>query len=205
MDETSPFVGSRCICGQVTLKYHSPAPVLHLHCCCADCRQAMEWIASIGGPPMKRAVTHIYYFRNDLALPDEHSLSRLYPVKLRDTGETTRLVTRCCHSLVAADHPYYEGNVFAVHPDLCVLSAPAISPLGRIFTAAWDQAHDGDMPEATAMLTDISIDWVAFDRVVKHPVGPRRGVSLQDILAQLPPPVDLGLAEGARLFPPARP
>lgn len=67
MSETRPAPESRCICGKVSLQFLQPGPVLHVHCCCADCRQAHEWVASNGGPPMKSAVTQAYYIENDIA------------------------------------------------------------------------------------------------------------------------------------------
>lgn len=96
---------ARCICGKVSLRFLRPAPVLHVHCCCADCRQGREWIAREGGPPITRAVTLVDYFVNDLAPVDSDALELLFTVKLRETGRTVRLVTRCCHSVVAIDHP----------------------------------------------------------------------------------------------------
>ena len=154
MSDTSQSAESRCICGKVRLEFLRPSPVLHVHCCCSDCRQGREWIASKGGPPVTQAVTMVYYFENDLAQVDPEALSLLFTVKLRENGRTTRLVTKCCHSILAIDHPYYDQNVVSVHSDACDLVAPQIKPLCRIFTEGWDAAHDGEMPSTTASLED---------------------------------------------------
>lgn len=193
---------SCCVCGMVKVRFLRPQPVLHVHCCCADCRQAMEWIAIQRGAPMKQAVIHAYYFENDLADLEQQALPLLYAVKLRESGRTTRLVTKCCHSVLALDHPYYDTNVVCVHSDLCDLHAPEIEPLGRIFSGGWDAAYDGEMPPATACLVESEAMWASFAGIVKRPVKGAQGVRLQDIFAQLPPPMILGLAERQRLLPP---
>jgi hypothetical protein len=152
---------------------------------------------------MKQAVTLVYYFENDLAPLDSEALSSLFSVKLRETGRTTRLITKCCHSILAIDHPYYEENVACVHADACELVAPHIDPLSRIFTNGWDEAYDGEMPSTTASLEDSEAMWEKFAGIVKRPVREAKGIKLQDILAQLPPPTILGLAEKICLRPPA--
>jgi len=203
MMDANQTAEAHCICGKVKLQFLRPLPVLHVHCCCGDCRQGREWVASEGGPSMKQAVTLIYYFENDLAPLDSEALSSLFSVKLREAGRTTRLITKCCHSILAIDHPYYEENVACVHSDACELVAPHIDPLSRIFTDGWDAAYDGEMPSTTASLEDSKAMWEKFAGIVKRPVREAKGIKLQDILAQLPPPTILGLAEKTRLLPPA--
>lgn len=205
MPDSTQSAESRCICGKVALKFLRPVPVLHVHCCCSDCRQGREWIASKGGPPLKQAVTLIYYFENDLAQVEPEALSLLIAIKLRENGRTTRLVTKCCYSILAIDHPYYDQNVVSVHSGACNLVAPHIAPLSRIFTGGWDVAHDGEMPSDTASLEDSETMWKMFASFVKRPVLDASGIKLQDIVAQLPAPTILGLTEGARLLPPADP
>lgn len=192
----------QCLCGRVRLRFLRPGPVLHVHCCCADCRQAMEWVASVGGPPMTNAVTFAYYFENDLAALEPESLRFLYAVKLREQGRTTRLVTRCCHSVLALEHPYYEQNVVCVHSNLCNMVAQPIKPLSRIFSSGWDSDYDGEMPPDTARLEDSEAKWKAFADIVKRTVDGRLGIRFQDILAMLPPAVILDLTEKQRLLPP---
>jgi hypothetical protein len=152
---------------------------------------------------MTQAVTIVYYFENDLARVDPEALSLLFTVKLRENGRTTRLVTKCCHSILAIDHPYYDQNVVSVHSDACNLIAPQIRPLSRIFTGGWDAAHDGEMPSITASLEDSGAMWERFASIVKRPVLEGKGIKLQDIIAQLPSTTILGLTEKVRLLPPA--
>jgi hypothetical protein len=151
---------------------------------------------------MRQAFTLLYYFENDLAQLESHALSLLFTVKLRENGRTTRLVTKCCHSTLAIDHPYYEGNVICVHADACNLVAPHIQPLCRIFTKDWDTSYDGEMPSATASLEDSEAMWKKFAGFIKRPVRETKGIRLQDIFAQLPPATNLDLTEKARLLPP---
>jgi len=74
--------------------------------------------------------------------------------------------------------------------------------LSRIFSGGWDAEYDGEMPSKTASLEDSNAKWDAFASIVKRPVSEAKGTRLQEILAQLPPPAILGLAEKMRLLPP---
>lgn len=190
MSNTTQIGESRCVCGKVKLRFLKPKPVLHVHCCCRDCRQGREWIASNGGPS-KQPVSLIYYFENDLAQLEPDALGLLFTVKLREDGRTTRLVTKCCHSVLAIDHPYYDKNVICVHADACNLVAPHIEPLCRIFTRDWDAACHGDMPPITASLEESEAKWKEFASFIKRAVSDAMGITLQDILAQLPPATSL--------------
>jgi hypothetical protein len=202
MAVATPTAESRCTCGKARLQFLRPVPVLHVHCCCISCRQGRDWVASQGGPPVKQGATLVYYFENDLAPLEPNVLSLLHAAKLRESGRTTRLITKCCHSVLALDHPYYEENVVCVHADVCDLVAPRIEPLCRIYSTDWDGARDGDMPSATAALEDSEGMRRLFAGCIKRPVTRREGIKLQEILAQLPPPTSLGLAEDVRLLPP---
>jgi hypothetical protein len=147
---------------------------------------------------MRRGPTMVYYFTNDLAPLEPHALPLLFTVKLRENGLTTRLVTKCCHSALAIDHPFYDENVVCVHADTCNLVAPTIQPLRRLFSADWDLAYDGEMPSATAALEDSEAMREKFAGIIKTPVKRAVGIKLQEILAQLPPPIVVGLAENVR-------
>jgi hypothetical protein len=193
---------SRCICGKVKLQFLRAMPVLHVHCCCSDCRQGREWLASMGGPPLRQASTELYYFENNLAPVEPHALSLLFTAKLRENGRTTRLVTQCCYSMLAIDHPYYEKNVVCVHANACDLVAPRVEPLGRIFSRDWDTAYDGEMPPAIARLEESETMWKEFAGVIKRPRTGAQGIRLQDIFTLLPPTKDLRLQEKVRLLPP---
>ena len=204
MSDANQPAESRCICGEVKLRFLRPTPVLHVHCCCGDCRQGREWVASMGGPPMKQAFTALYYFENDLAPIDPHALSLLFAVKLRENGRTTRLLAKCCYSMLAIDHPYYERNVVCVHADACELVSPRVEPLCRIFSNDWDTAYDGAMPASIACLEESEAMWKSFASVIKRPPSGANGIKLQDIFAQLPPPTNLALHEKVRLMPPTQ-
>jgi hypothetical protein len=147
---------------------------------------------------MKPGATLVYYFQNDLAQLAPNALSLLYTVKLREDGRTTRLITKCCHSVLAIDHPFYEENVVCVHGDVCDLTAPRIQPLCRIYSADWDTACDGEMPSVTASLKDSEAMRKQFAGFIKRSVSGPQGIKLQDVLAQLPPAICLGLKEDPR-------
>lgn len=193
MPQSQQTAEARCLCGAAHLTFLRPRPVLHVHCCCTDCRDARAAFADLGGPPLTHDPAFVFYFENDLARPDPRTLARLFAVKLRENGRTTRVVTRCCHAVLALDHPYYERNVLCVHGDACALTAPPLAPLCRIFSRDWDAAYGGEMPPATASLTESDETWAAFAAIVKRPVPPARGITLQDLLAMLPPPEILQL------------
>lgn len=203
MADASPIAEARCLCGKVKLQFLRPIPVLHVHCCCSDCRQGREWLANMGGPPMQQASTELYYFENDLAPLEPQAFPLLFTAKLRKNGRTTRVIAKCCHSMLAIDHPYYEKNVVCVHADACELVAPRVEPLGRIFTRDWDTAYDGEMPSTIAHLEESEAMWKQFSNIIKTPPAGRHGIRLQDILAQLPSTTILGLEEKVRLLPPA--
>jgi hypothetical protein len=201
MSDASQVAESRCMCGSVRLQFLRPMPVLHVHCCCNSCRQGREWVASQGGPPMMKGPTLVYYFENDVAPVEPDALSLLYTVKLRESGRTTRLVSKCCHSAMALDHPFYEENVACVHANTCNLIAPRIEPLRRLYSSDWDVAYDGEMPPATAALEDSEAMREKFAGIIKRPMRGRAGIKLQDILAQLSPATNLGLTENSRTPP----
>lgn len=150
---------------------------------------------------MRRAPTALYYFENDLAPVESDAIALLFTAKLRENGRTTRLLTRCCCSMLAIDHPYYDKNSICVHADTCNLVVPAVEPLGRIFTKDWDNAYDGEMPVSVACLEESEAMWKRFASIMKRPRTAGRGIKLQDIFMQLPPTVDLGLQENIRLGP----
>lgn len=62
-------------------------------------------------------------------------------------------------------------------------------------------AYDGPMPSETAALQETQALWKTFESIVKKPMGEPKGVRIQEILEQLPPPTNLGLVEKARLLP----
>lgn len=152
---------SQCGCGKVTLRWRDPTPHLMLECCCCDCRQAHEFEAAQGGPPMLSPVSELLYFKNENitldAAQNQDVTKYVRSVQLREGARSTRLVTTCCHSILAVDHPAYMGNLFMVpigsqgkleyseveHDDGTCFPTPAM----RIYLADWDTVCDGPAPE----------------------------------------------------------
>mmetsp|Transcript_18125 Transcript_18125/g.46368 ORF Transcript_18125/g.46368 Transcript_18125/m.46368 type:complete len:208 (-) Transcript_18125:147-770(-) len=196
---------SRCVCGKVSLRLLAPKPVLHLQCGCRDCRQAHEFVASRGGPPIKQPpLQELYYFVNDVAPLDESAANMVELQMLRHGGSSTRLVSKCCASIIAVDHPAYQGNVLMVPSDVCNLEAQKSDASGRIYMGDWDELHDGMPPPAPPGCTvypavlppDAPRPW---RQIFATPlVAPRQGVSLQQVYAKLGSTKLLGLEEGAR-------
>lgn len=197
-----------CMCGKVRLVFANPEPRTHLECCCVDCRQAAEWAASRGGPPAP-AVTSVVYLDNDIV--DVRGSQHLSVYRLRGGGATARAVARCCHSILAVDHPAYRGNVVSVPVHACTLAAGASVPQGRIFVKDRDGDADaaplppysgqgpclrGDEPWSALGLLSLS---QPFGR---EPSAPLRGITLQELFRRLPPPIVLGLRPGQRIGAP---
>jgi hypothetical protein len=81
---------------------------------------------------------------------------------------------------------------------VCDLVAPRIEPLCRIYSADWDTTCDGEMPSVTASLEDSESMRKQFAGFIKRAVSGPQGIKLQDILAQLPPAICLGLTQDLR-------
>ena len=178
---------------------------MHLQCGCRDCRQAHEFVASLGGPPLPSPpLAQLYYFANDLAPLGDAAM--LMATKLREDGNSTRIQSACCHSILAVDHPAYQANVLMVPSDACRLDAPRVMPMARIYMGDWDEAHDGPPPpEADGVKTYGPIapserrPWREAFAADPFEDRPRQGSTLQGLLATLGPATVLGLKEGERI------
>jgi hypothetical protein len=147
----------------------------------------------------------LYYFDNDLVRVDGQESMEVQ--QLRDGARSSRVVARCCHAVLAVDHPFYQGNVVMVPASACALSAAELpQPLARIFEDDWDADADGPLPAETPPPLDpaslpaeadpASPPWLMH---LARPVeGLRQGRPLQELLSDLGPPRVLGLTEGDR-------
>ena len=131
---------------------------------------------------------------------------------------STRVVTKCCRSTLAVDHPLYNGKVVLVPADSCKLSLQPqpngrmlsdIQPLARIYMQDWNLARDGPPPPAVCPVlrpdstdADKEVYRCKFREASVH--LPRLGVSLQALLARLGPVQNLVLTEGDRFDDPPR-
>eukprot|EP00747_Dinoflagellata_sp_TGD_P083085 gnl/TRDRNA2_/TRDRNA2_161961_c1_seq3.p1 gnl/TRDRNA2_/TRDRNA2_161961_c1~~gnl/TRDRNA2_/TRDRNA2_161961_c1_seq3.p1 ORF type:complete len:321 (+),score=30.25 gnl/TRDRNA2_/TRDRNA2_161961_c1_seq3:191-1153(+) len=188
-----------CACGKTRLSLATRAPRMRLECCCADCRQALEWAASKGGPSAP-VVPQWNYFANDIR--DVQGLENLKLCQLRHGAYATRAVAKCCYSTLLVDHPAYQENVFAVPGDVCQLLAEERPAQGRIWTKDRD-ADKENLPPYSGRGPCVRGDepfWpLRFLPTFSRPVRlPRKGVSVQQLFAQLGSPSVLGLQEGKR-------
>jgi len=207
--DTEPMSAfARCVCNSVALRILRRTPVLHLQCGCFDCRQAHEYLWSLGGPPtLSPPLEKLVYFQNDVAPLSEQELQRVRLTMLRNDGRSTRLETTCCNSILAVDHPAYQGNVFMVPAAVCHLDAPEIRPMARIYMKDWDEAADGPPPSLPeGCLLPKPTEGKPWRDVMGTSIKlPRQGVPLQDLYKQLAPSLTvLGLTEGARFTGTAR-
>uniref|UniRef100_A0A7S3T6L2 Uncharacterized protein n=1 Tax=Emiliania huxleyi TaxID=2903 RepID=A0A7S3T6L2_EMIHU len=117
-----------CACGNARLRFHSPAPAFTGECCCEDCRQACEWAETMG---CKAKVSHsdptlLAYYQNDVCV--EAGRERLRAFRLREGGESVRIVATCCYSPMCTDHPAYLKRVVLTFPQLSVVGPPPATP-----------------------------------------------------------------------------
>lgn len=208
---------ARCACKAVGLRFLKRAPVLHLECGCCDCKQAHEYMASLGGPqtpspPMQQ----LYYFANDVAPLSAEELERVRITKLRASlgrasAPSIRLETTCCNSILAVNHAAYQGNVVMVPSGACELDAPDLAPLARIYMNDWDTAVDGPPPPLPeGCIEPVQGGPKPWYDIMSTPLdtlldgAPRSGQPIQALFDQLAPTLTVhGLPEGTRLAPPA--
>jgi hypothetical protein len=134
-----------CICGKASITFSSSQLRSRLLCCCVDCRQAAAHAASIGGPIVPRGPQDLIYFPN--AVTDVKGSELLMLQKLRPDGRSTRVVAQCCHSILAVDHPNYQGNVVMVPLSTCKVQhpMPMLPPQRLIYTGDWPESY-GPVP-----------------------------------------------------------
>ena len=210
ISDTTAGATAACVCGRVQLKFHH-ACCFRLECGCVDCRQAAEFAAHRGGPTCA-PISPLAYFTNDVTLAAEDpSLVKLERLRSKDC-RSTRLVTKCCHSTLAVDHPAYARKLVMVPAQSCVLSGDGVGvqPLARIYMKDYDETADGPPPTPTPpTLPVIRGDEPDFPTramvyrqafMAAQVVVPRVGTSLQQICADIGEPAVLGLEEGTRYY-----
>lgn len=198
----------RCKCGNVTLAFRKPA-LFGLECGCWDCRQAREFEATRGGPHTASPFSRLYYyFENDVLPPHQDQWSELELTQLRENCRSTRLVTTCCRSTLAVDHPGYLGNVVMVPVDCCELDGgPELElPTARIYMQDWPFDTEGPPPPTAGWPTfgaeSTEEEKELYRAKFKINVDMSRvGMSLQDLFAALGETRILGLPEGRRYHP----
>jgi len=133
--ELSTKVSVHCRCGEAYLTSTSPIRC-SLYCSCNDCRQKAQWSFSTAN-----AAGHyrLLYLENTI----DSFRGDFRRLILRDTGESTFLVTNCCQSILAIDHSGYLGNVFMVITEAAgEIRGTCLEPLARIYAKDWKGALD---------------------------------------------------------------
>eukprot|EP00450_Noctiluca_scintillans_P037215 CAMPEP_0194538834 /NCGR_PEP_ID=MMETSP0253-20130528/78536_1 /TAXON_ID=2966 /ORGANISM="Noctiluca scintillans" /LENGTH=215 /DNA_ID=CAMNT_0039385017 /DNA_START=28 /DNA_END=675 /DNA_ORIENTATION=+ len=192
-----------CVCGSAFLRFARSTPRLHLECACCDCRQANEWSAWLASRPPPPPLSQLYYFDNDVLEATEELLELQM---LRVGARSTRCVAKCCHSVVAVDHPAYKQNVVMVPGDSCRVEAASLpGAIGRVYETDWDEHHDGQLEpfiadrDAVAAMPAGSDCQRPWRTVFSLPLeGVRQGMSLQALHAKLGPVKVLNLQEARR-------
>ena len=181
-----------CKCGAVQLSFRDRTPVQRLLCGCCDCRQALAWASRQGGaaaPAMPREhapLLDLLYLTNDVWPVRGGDKLRFF--KLREDGRSTRGVATCCHSTLLVDHPGYGAQKVLLFPGACDVDAEPREVDALIYL--------GDLaPEQRAALPDFP------NKGRKPPPArvalPRRGLSVEQLVAASGGVTQLGLEEGA--------
>ena len=68
---------------------------------------------------------------------------QLEAFKLQEESATVNLISKCCHTLMLVDHPFYEGKVMASYcsKDFCSHAHTAVVHWGSDCTRSSDQTH----------------------------------------------------------------
>ena len=179
-----------------------------LECCCVDCYQHLEW-ASVKGGPRVPIIPTLSYWDNDIVVEKGEDL--LQVVLLRKKGRSLRLVSKCCYSTLMVDHPFYNGVMFMLFEEGCMIqwdemlkspyeTRPAES---RIFVKDFESAR-GNPPKFhgdpkkihQTCCTPYVKNWNSLTSpTLENP----KGETCQSIFARVPK-IILGLEEGKNIF-----
>lgn len=188
--------------------------------------QKMMWCEQQGGPKVPREVADrrvppvVLYMDNRFVV--ERGQECLGCNKLRDGAATTNCVANCCHTLLLAEHPVYQGNSVLMFPQVAMWKGlGGKDPQIYFWVKDWKEAdylalepklpgifvdHSAPKEQQPAFVTTVAGSWEAGACaaglgmgafVAAHsappPAGP--GIQFADIPAAKRPTI-LGLSEG---------
>ena len=192
-----------CMCGRCKISFNSRRePVCRYLCGCVDCRQAVAWAASRGGPAVSASrfapLLDLVYMPADLTVDRGADVLEFY--LLREGGKSRRGVAACCSSTMVIDHPSYRGKKVLLFPDVCVLDVAPRNIDAVIYTSDLSDEQRAGLPERPH---GAPIDPGPGDSHTSHRVPlnelklPRSGLSMEELVAASGGITTLGLAEGA--------
>ena len=192
-----------CLCGRCKISFNGGRdPVCRYLCGCVDCRQAVAWAASRGGPAVPAGrfapLLDLVYLPADLTVDRGADLLEFY--LLREGGKSRRGVTACCSSTLVIDHPSYRGRKVLVFPGVSVLDA---APRGIDAVIYTSDLSDDQRAALTERPHGAPLDPGPGDAHTSHRVPlnelelPRRGLSMEELIAASGGVTTLGLVEGA--------
>lgn len=162
-----------CECGQTCVVLSDSGPKKAVECCCCDCRNAVIWCyeqrRQHPPKPTKVKPNLLYYFDNDIirvewnknkskpgndGAKDGSTTEELFQLmKLRLSGGSLRVVTKCCHSQMMVLHPLYFRNRIMIAPEACGKiefgndsSSVTTEPELRMQSKFWDDSKFGPLP-----------------------------------------------------------
>lgn len=154
-----------CKCSKVTITFASARPSKSVECCCCDCRSALEWCLKQqqsddddveADVSVTKPVTHLYVDNDILQiatkrLNSEESNNNIFQLmKLRQSGGSLRVLSKCCQSIMMSLHPFYLRNRIALLPDAvgkieyeeCITNP--VTPTLRMQTKFWNDEIIGE-------------------------------------------------------------
>jgi len=123
-----------CLCGKSALHLVRRDIRWSFKCACFDCLQKAEWCAYASQksthPWKVQIVPQLLYYENNLSKVEGEENLRAYQLrKTPEGGHSSQfIVAKCCHSLLAIDHPGYKQNVFMTIPDGNIIDADKMDP-----------------------------------------------------------------------------
>lgn len=127
-----------CLCDKVCIELAS-RPECGVECCCCDCRRATQWTTRVAADKQEPATVLLQYVDNDIVnITGEEHLGLL---RLRNSSATTRVVAKCCSSVLLNVHYAYLKRRIMVMPGTCRLTyqGDPVLPYCRLHTKYLDQ------------------------------------------------------------------
>lgn len=203
-----------CRCGSVKLTLLERRPRLVIECACCDCCQKVDWSRASGGAfQAEPRVPTLVYFGN--AIMGSEGAERLQLNMLRDNGTSQFVSSTCCSSILAVEHPFYEGNLIMVLADACnVRTESTLVPVARNQVKDWERYRSREAfppwtgPANAMLYRDERDDPEALPRFrARYDKSPPEQVPgaepLRALLSRVgisSTPVVLGLVEGAPVY-----
>jgi len=151
-----PAATLACRCGQVKLGWQRASKRVQAQCCCVDCYQKIDDLASKGGPPMhdkyvkKQVPISAFYVDNRFSVIQGQDQIRFS--KLRAAAESTNMYASCCNTLLLVDCPPYKGNVVYVLDSGSMQIGFEDRPIDiRWWVKDWDQEALAKLPPEPSM------------------------------------------------------